>query len=105
MRQAWPTPSAPRPIVVVGAGAIVRTAHLPAYTRLRFPIAGVFDVCRDAAEQTARQFGGLRVLPSIDDVGGDVVVALAVPGKEIAGIPNRPRPGAGGHVQTPAGGQ
>jgi len=57
VRQAWPAPSAPRPIVIIGAGAIVRTAHLPAYTRLRFPIHGLFDVCADAARQTARQFG------------------------------------------------
>ena len=86
LRQAWPVPSAPRPIVIIGAGAIVRTAHLPAYTRLRFPVAGVFDVCRDAAEQTARQFGGLRVLQTIADAGAGVIFDVAVPGKEIAGV-------------------
>ena len=32
--QAWPRPTRPLPMVVIGAGAIVRTAHLPAYTRL-----------------------------------------------------------------------
>ncbi|HXI26820.1 MAG TPA: hypothetical protein VNG89_00305 [Vicinamibacterales bacterium] len=41
LRQAWPAPAAPRPIVIVGAGAIVRTAHLPAYRRLQFPVAGL----------------------------------------------------------------
>ena len=41
LRQAWPPPSTPRPIVVIGAGAIVRTAHLPAYRRLGLPVAGL----------------------------------------------------------------
>src|SRR5207342_3263498 len=31
LSQAWPRPAHPRPIVIIGAGAIVRTAHLPAY--------------------------------------------------------------------------
>ena len=88
LRQAWPAPAAPRPIVIVGAGAIVRTAHLPAYTRLRFPIAGVFDVCRSAAEQTAQQFGGLRVFPTLAEACADrdVVFDLAVPGSEVARV-------------------
>src|SRR5262245_22936275 len=42
--QAWPRPSAPRPIVIVGAGAIVENAHLPAYRRLGFEVAGLFDL-------------------------------------------------------------
>ena len=60
-RQAWPLPTAPRPIVVIGAGAIVRTAHLPAYRRIGLPVAGLFDICREAAAETARQFGDLGV--------------------------------------------
>src|ERR1041384_3976508 len=42
--QAWPRPSAPRPIVVVGAGAIVEQAHLHAYRRLGLDVAGFYDV-------------------------------------------------------------
>ncbi len=44
LRQAWPLPANPRPIVVIGAGSIVRDAHLPVYQRLGFPVAGIFDV-------------------------------------------------------------
>ena len=40
LTQAWPRPTRPRPIVIVGAGGIVRAAHLPAYRALGFPIAG-----------------------------------------------------------------
>ena len=34
LRQAWPMPSTPRPITLLGAGGIVRDAHLPAYRAL-----------------------------------------------------------------------
>jgi predicted dehydrogenase len=44
LRQRWPPPSTPRPIVVIGAGSIVRDAHLPVYAGLGFPVAGIFDV-------------------------------------------------------------
>ena len=35
--QAWPRPAHPRPIVIIGAGGIVRAAHLPTYRALGFP--------------------------------------------------------------------
>src|SRR5215831_2114727 len=54
--QSWPRPSRPRPIVIIGTGAIVQTAHLPAYRRLGFPIAGVFDVRPHAASEVASRF-------------------------------------------------
>ena len=44
LTQAWPRPSHPLPVAIIGAGAIVRTAHLPVYRRLGFPVAGVYDV-------------------------------------------------------------
>jgi predicted dehydrogenase len=105
LRQAWPLPAAPRPIAIVGAGAIVRTAHLPAYARLRFPIAGVFDVCRATAEETARQHGGLHVFPTLaaacEQEG--VVFDLAVPGAAIAGVLEHLPHGAAVLIQKPMG--
>src|SRR5215471_15104353 len=61
LQQAWPRPAHPRPIVVIGAGAIVRTAHLPAYLRLGFPVAGLFDIESGRASATADEFGVARV--------------------------------------------
>ena len=29
--QSWPLPKKPRPVVIFGAGSIVKDAHLPAY--------------------------------------------------------------------------
>ena len=31
--QDWPAPANPKPIVIIGAGGIVRDAHLPAYAK------------------------------------------------------------------------
>jgi predicted dehydrogenase len=103
--QSWPAPSRPRPIVGIGAGAIVRTAHLPAYRRLGFPIAGLFDVRREAAEATARQFGVDRIYQSLDEAcaAGAVVFDVAVPGDQILGILERLPAQAPVLVQKPMG--
>ena len=49
LSQGWPAPSTPRPVVVFGAGSIVADAHLPAYARGGFPVAGIYDPDRDKA--------------------------------------------------------
>jgi len=56
LRQHWPLPSAPRPIVVFGAGSIVRDAHLPAYRKGGFPIAGIYDPDAGKAAELARKW-------------------------------------------------
>src|SRR6266851_7726020 len=38
-----PRPKQVRPIIVVGAGGIVRAAHLPAYEKAGFPVIGLMD--------------------------------------------------------------
>jgi predicted dehydrogenase len=43
LRQAHPLPSDPKPIVILGAGGIVNDAHLPAYRKAGFAVAGVYD--------------------------------------------------------------
>jgi predicted dehydrogenase len=103
--QSWPVPSHPRPIVVIGAGAIVRTAHLPAYRRIGLPIAGVFDLRPDAASETARQFGIDTVYPTLADAAaaGGVVFDVAVPGDQIVGILGCLPPEAAVLVQKPMG--
>jgi predicted dehydrogenase len=103
--QAWPTPSRPQPIVIIGAGAIVRAAHLPAYTRLQFPVAGLFDVNLDTARATARVFGIDTVFASLDEalaVPG-AVFDLAIPGGEILGVLCRLPAGAAVLMQKPMG--
>jgi predicted dehydrogenase len=105
MPQAWPVPSRPRPIVVIGAGGIVRTAHLPAYQRLGYPVAGLYDIDADAAQATATTFGVPRVFSSLDAACAvpDAVFDLAVPGDQILSILERLPAGAPVLIQKPMG--
>ena len=59
-------PHTPRPIVMIGAGGIVNDAHLPAYKKAGFPVAGIFDLNRDNAAQTAAMFEIPQVYPSLE---------------------------------------
>jgi predicted dehydrogenase len=104
LRQAWPQPSAPRSIVVIGAGAIVRTAHLPAYARLGFPVAGLFDLRPDTARGTAAMFG-VPVFTTLDAACAvrGAVFDLAVPGDQILSILCRLPVGAAVLMQKPMG--
>jgi len=77
----WPRPSRPRPIVIIGAGSIVKDAHLPAYRKAGFPVAGIFDVDLTRAKSLAREFAIERVFNSADEAYGvpDAVFDVAVP--------------------------
>jgi predicted dehydrogenase len=105
LTQVWPRPSRPLPIVVIGAGAIVRTAHLPVYRRLGFPVAGLYDVNCAAARQTATMFDVDRVFHSLDEASAldGVVYDLAVPGDQILDILTRLPEGSGVLMQKPMG--
>lgn len=67
LRQTWPLPSQPRPIVILGGGGIVRDAHLPAYRKAGLPVAGVFDLDRERAQALAAEWSIPRVFESVDE--------------------------------------
>jgi predicted dehydrogenase len=105
LTQAWPRPSQPRPIVVIGSGSIVRTAHLPAYRRLGLPVAGIFDIRRDIAEQTAVAFAVDRVYPSLQEACAveGAVFDVAVPGDRTLAVLQALPTGATVLIQKPVG--
>ena len=105
LRQSWPVPARPRPIILVGAGAIVRSAHMPAYRRLGLPIAGVFDIRRDTAVETARLFDVARVFTTLAEASAtsDAVFDLAVPGSQIVDVLRCLPAGAPVLIQKPMG--
>jgi len=105
LQQRWPLPAAPRPIVVIGAGSIVRDAHLPVYARLGFPVAGIFDVNLAAAGERAAAFSIARVFASLDDALATpgAVFDVAVPPAAVAGILERMPPAAAVLIQKPMG--
>jgi predicted dehydrogenase len=105
LRQRWPLPKAPRPIVVIGAGSIVRDAHLPIYRRLNFPVAGILDVNPAAARERAEAFGIARVFTSLDEAAQtpDAVFDVAIPPHQIASVIEHLPIGAPVLIQKPMG--
>lgn len=79
--------TAKRPIVIIGAGGIVNTAHLPAYKLAGFEVAGIYDVNPGKAQATANHFDIPLVYESlqqaIDQSPENVVYDVAVPGAEL----------------------
>ncbi len=73
-------PSAPRPIVVIGTGGIVKDAHLPAYRKAGFTVAGLYDPDTARAEALAAEWNVPRVFRSIDEAAAsDAVFDIAAP--------------------------
>jgi predicted dehydrogenase len=105
LRQAWPRPSRPRPVIFIGAGAIVRGSHLPAYARIGVPTAGVYDISPETSRATADAFSIPRVFSTLEDAAGEpgVVFDVAVPGAAITSVLSRLPPGAAVLIQKPMG--
>jgi predicted dehydrogenase len=103
--QAWPRASHPRPIVLIGAGAIARTAHLPAYRRLGYPIAGLYDIDRARALAAAAEHGVGTVFGTLEDAAAfpSAIFDLAVPGDQVLGVLERLPRGAAVLIQKPMG--
>ncbi len=105
LRQRHPLPSAPRPIVIIGAGGIVNDAHLPAYRKAGFDVLGLFDVDAAKARATAEHWGIERVYGSLEQaaaVEGCVFDVAAPPGAHRS-ILTTLAPGAVVLVQKPLG--
>ncbi len=105
--QDWPAPSAPKHIVIVGAGGIVRDAHLPAYRKAGLPVAGAVDLDPARAAALAKDFALPATWPSLSEAarahGTSVIYDIAVPPSAIAGLlPDLPD-GAAVLIQKPMG--
>jgi len=106
INQKPPLPLSPRPIVSVGAGGIVRNAHLPAYSKAGFKVVGVFDVDTSRAESLARDFGIARVYATLQAVATapeGAVYDIAVPASAIPQVLPFLPDGAGVLIQKPMG--
>ena len=76
-------------IGICGAGGIVNDAHLPAYRKAGFRIAGIFDVDSQKAKRTAAAFELPRVYGSLEELVDDDhvdIVDIAVPATENFGV-------------------
>ncbi len=104
LRQTWPAPSRPRPIVTIGAGSIVVDAHFPAYKKGGFPVAGVYDLDAERAKTVGDKFG-VRVFNSLDEALATegAVFDLATPPAAHLPVLERVPAGAGVLIQKPMG--
>lgn len=104
LRQAWPLPSRPRPIVTFGAGSIVGDAHFPAYRKAGMPIGGVYDPDRDKARALASKWDVKVFATPEEAIGvGDAIFDLATPPDRHDEILNMLPDGAFALVQKPMG--
>lgn len=105
LRQSWPKPSRPRSIVLVGAGGIAESAHLPAYREAGLEVRGLFDVRADAATALAEKYGIGRVYSSLAEAAAepDTVFDLTVPPGAVLGVLEALPAGAPVLIQKPLG--
>lgn len=71
-----------RRIGIVGAGAIVDYAHLPAYRKVGLEVVGLYDLDRDRARDVAARHGVVRTFSSLEDLlasDAEVIDVAVVP--------------------------
>jgi predicted dehydrogenase len=105
LSQSWPPPAAPRPIVIFGAGSIVGDAHLPAYRKAAFPVAGLYDPDREKAEKLAAEWGiAAYASPAEAASIGSAIFDLATPPANHVEVLEALPEGAVALIQKPMGG-
>jgi predicted dehydrogenase len=107
LKQSPELPSKKFPIVCIGAGGIVRNAHLPAYKMCGFDVAGIYDVNQAYADDLANQFDIPLVANSLEELiikaPKDAIFDLATPPKSYAAILEALPDGAYVLIQKPIG--
>src|SRR5271154_1867490 len=85
-----PLPKTPRPIVILGAGGIIRAAHLPAYAKANFPVIAVADPISGKAAELAAEKGIGYAFNSVGEAirfaPRDAIFDVAVPATQIMTI-------------------
>ena len=67
LKNSWPLPSFPKPIVIIGAGGIVNDAHMPAYSKAKFEVLGLYDIDKKEYFIQLRN-GHLKSYTSLDEL-------------------------------------
>ncbi len=100
-------PAVARPIVLIGAGGIVKDAHLPAYRKAGFVTEVIYDLDREKAAALAAEFGIPKVAATLDEAIAlappDAVFDLALPPGAIIETLEKIPAGRGVLIQKPMG--
>ena len=88
LKNKWDAPSQSLPIIFIGAGGIIRNAHIPAYNKLNLKISGVYDLNPETAKTLAKDFNISNVYSNLDDAlnNKNVVFDIAVPADQLLPI-------------------
>jgi len=80
LNQTWPMPEKALPIVIFGAGSIVKDAHLPAYINSGFKVLGLYDPDLEKAKKLAQPYSIKTFLTAKEAADQEnVVFDLATP--------------------------
>jgi len=105
--QTPPLPVNPRPIVLIGAGGIVKDAHLPAYRSAGFTTRVICDLDAAKASALAAEYGIDHMAASLDEAiflaPAEAVFDLALPPGQILSALSRIPDGRGVLIQKPMG--
>lgn len=104
LRQSWPMPAKPRPIVTFGAGSIVGDAHFPAYRKAGFPVAGLHDPDQGKAQKLAAEWG-VKAFASPQEAAAvpGAIFDLATPPRAHADVLRALPDGSAALIQKPMG--
>ncbi|MEQ8925706.1 MAG: Gfo/Idh/MocA family oxidoreductase [Fulvivirga sp.] len=102
------TPKRKREIAIVGAGGIVKDAHLPAYKKAGYLVRAIHDTDYQKAQKLVNDFDVLNNCKSIDDLiktgkENDCIYDIALPASEIIPILKKIPDEAGVLIQKPMG--
>lgn len=102
-----PMPERIHPIVIIGAGGIVRDAHLPAYRKAGFQVAGIFDPVQDRAVSLGSSFEipfvAASLSQAVEAAPRDAIFDIATPATEFAEVLAQLPDGCGVLMQKPMG--
>ena len=100
-------PSASTPIIIIGAGGIVNDAHLPAYKKAGFQVAGITNRTRARAEKLREAFNISKVydtvVDAVADFSTDAVYDLTIMPEQFVETLNQLPDGAAVLIQKPMG--
>ena len=96
-----------RPIVLIGAGGIVESAHLPAYQKAGLKVIGITDLDRQKAQDIAKKFNVSNVYDSVHQATihapEDTIFDIAIPASELVDLLPTFQNGATLLIQKPMG--
>lgn len=100
-------PEKPVPIIIIGAGGIVGDAHLPAYRKAGFEVAGITNRTRSRAEKLAAEWGITNVYNTVEDAvahaPANAVYDITIMPEQFVETLNKLPDGAGVLIQKPMG--